>query len=179
MCYPHDSLVPAGPLTPKRHLHLSPPALAHFPYSSCQCQRTISSTTHSHPVSRRLLGGASSNIQGKSCVFLNSTSSHNSSWIWSRSAFDCWRLKASLLLSPPPEMRHPGMHFQGEPTNPPSCPNICCCLPSCQGEKPILREEKQSTAGAGHKKTGEAGQDRRPHPANMPEHTNNTGSRVL
>lgn len=84
---------PCWPLGPQRPFHLSPQLLP-MPEEHLQHYSFTSKLCH------RLLGGASSNIQGKACVFLNNASSHNNSWLRSRSALDCWRLKASLLLSP-------------------------------------------------------------------------------
>lgn len=108
MSYSHYFLVPAGPSAPKRSFHLSPSSLSLqlLPMPEEHLQRYSFTSRLCH----RLLGGASSNMQGKSCVFLNGASSHSNSRLRSRFALNCWRLKASLLLSPSPEMRHPGMH---------------------------------------------------------------------
>lgn len=74
-------------------------------------------------------------------------------------------------------MRHPGTHSQGEPTNPPPCPNSCCCHLSRQGRNDTQREANCSSGRSRTQQKGEARQDGRPCPASMPGHTNNAGSR--
>lgn len=147
MSYSHYLLVPAGPSAPRRSFHLSPSSL------SLQLlpmpEEHLQHYSFTSRLCHRLLGGA----------------------------LDCRRLKASLLLSPPPEMRHPGTHSPKGTYKSSILPEILLLSPIRSRGEAILREKQSAAAAGAGQQRGKARQDGRPRPASTPGHTNNAGSR--